>query len=167
MKTFAVGLAVVGLVTMASADSLRSQIEAMDKKISSAMKKKDMKAFEKYVRAGVTSDFKYSEDGHSMTFDEMLATMKQSFAQMGTVTQATSKILSLKEKGGNATAECKHMMAWTMVTPDKKTHKMSMVGTSTDVYKKVGKDWKMSSMSWKNGEMKMDGKKVDPSKMGG
>lgn len=167
MKSLTVTLAVVGLVAISSADSLRDQINASNKKIGKCMEKKDMDGFAKACKAGMTKDFKYMEGGQTMTFDQMFAQMKASFQQLTTVSSATSSIVKLTQKGDSATCLTKHVMKGTMMGPDKKKHTFEMGGTSTDVYKKVGKEWKMASMSWVNGDMKMDGKKMDPSKMGG
>lgn len=167
MKAITVSLTLVGLVAFASADSLKEQINASGVKIGNAMKKKDMKAFEKIVKAGVTSDFKYIENGQSMTFDQMFQMMKSSFTMMDKVTTAENKILSLKESGKSATAKVRHTMAGTMKLQDNKVHKFTMTGVSHDTYKKVGKEWKMSIMDWKESKMTMDGKPFDPTKMGG
>jgi hypothetical protein len=54
-----------------------------------------------------------------------------------------------------------------MMGPDKKSHTMSFSGTSTNTYVKVKGKWLMSVMSWGKSTMMMDGKPMDPSKMGG
>ncbi len=167
MKSLSVTLALVGLVAMSNASALRDEINSMNKKVGKCIIKRDIDGFTKLVKGGVTSDFKYSEDGKVMNFDEMVAMMKQGFAQQPAVTSANSTIVSLKEKGNAATAVCKHVMSGTMMGPDKKKHKFSMTGLSTETYKKIGKDWKMATMSWKNGDFMVDGKKADPAMMGG
>ena len=167
MKAITLSLTLVGLVAYASADSLKEQINTSSVKIGNAMKKKDMKAFEKIVKAGITSDFKYIENGQTMTFDQMFQMMKASFTTMDKVTMAETKILSVKESGKTATAKVRHTMVGTMKLQDNKTHKFTMTGVSVDSYKKIGKEWKMSVMDWKESKMTMDGKPFDPSKMGG
>ena len=165
MKLIAVSFAALSLVAISSAD-LRSDIKQMNAVVGNAMVKGDMKMLSKVIKAGVTNDFTYVEQGKTMTCDQMLETMKAGFSQMKT-TSAKTEIVSLKEKGNSGMATEKHMMTGTMTGPDKKTHKMSYVGTSTETYVKVGKEWKMSKMVWGMEKMMMDGKPMDMSKMAG
>ncbi|MBI1333643.1 MAG: hypothetical protein JST12_10410 [Armatimonadetes bacterium] len=167
MKTLTMAIAVLGVVSMASADSLKNQIAEMNKKVGKTIVKQDYKGFEKIVKAGVTKDFKYIEGGQTMNLDQMLAMVKQSFSPQMKVSKADSKILSFSQKAKSATATVKHTMVGKMMGPDKKWHSMTQEGTSTDTYTMVGKEWKMSSMSWGEMKMTMDGKPFDPSKAGG
>jgi hypothetical protein len=163
MKIFALSMAALSFAAISSAD-LRSEIKEMDAVVGNAMIKGDMKMLSKAIKAGVTNDFTYVEQGRSMTCDQMLETMKAGLSQMKT-TSARTQIVSLKEKGNSAMAVEKHMMAGMMTGPDKKTHKMSYVGTSTETYVKVGKEWKMSKMVWGMDKMMLDGKPMNPGKM--
>lgn len=166
MKLLTVTLAAVSLVAVSNAD-LRSDINAMNGRIGSAMVKGDMKALDAMMKAGMTKDFKYIEGGKTMTYDQMMVQMKASMSSMK-CTSAVAKLLTLKEKGNMATSTESHVMKGTMPPgADKKVHTMSFVGTSTNTYVKVGKDWKMSKMSWGKSTMMMDGKPMDMSKMGG
>lgn len=150
-----VGLA---LCVFASADNLRSQIEAMNKTMHTVMMKKDINGFVKAVKGGITSDFKYSEQGRSMTFDEMVAGMRQGFAMMQKMTAADSKIVSLKEKGNAATCTTGHVMKAVTMDGKKKPHKMEFTGTSIETYRKEKGKWKMASMTWSDQKITMDGK---------
>lgn len=165
MKLFSVIVVGVSFAAISSAD-LKSEINSMNSKIHVAMKKGDMKSLHSIMKSGVTKDFKYIEDGKTMTFDQMFEQMKGSMAMMK-LTNATTKVVSVKEKGTMGSSVEKHVMAGTMTGPDKKTHKMSFSGMSTNTYTKVGKAWMLKVMSWGKSEMMMDGKPMDMSKMGG
>ena len=165
MKLVTLSIAVLGLVAFSSAD-LKSEINTMNTKICAAMVKADFKAFEALVKNGVTSDFKYMEAGRTQTYSQMMEHMKGSFGQMK-LSSAKASIVSLKQKGDGAVSVEKHVMLGSMTGPDKKSHKITMTGNSTNTYKKVKGKWLMSVMSWGVMDMTMDGKKVDPSKMGG
>ena len=164
MKLFSVILVGVSFAAISSAD-LKSEINSMNSKIHAAMKKGDMKSLGMIMKAGVTKDFKYIEDGKTMTFDQMFEQMKGSLSMMK-LTKASTQVVSVKEKGTMGTSVEKHVMAGTMTGPDKKTHKVSFSGVSTNSYTKAGKAWMLKVMSWGKSEMLMDGKPVDMSKMG-
>src|SRR5438309_2058882 len=117
MKASAFIVLFVAVSALGHADSLKSEIQKMNKPISNAMRKKDVAAFKKVVKGGVTSDFKYSEDGRALTFDQMIDGMKQGFAMYSTITRADSKIVSVREKGSSGTAVEKHTMLGTMLDP--------------------------------------------------
>ena len=158
MKRFAVVFALLAGCVVVNASDLRSEIEAMNKVVQSAFLKRDIGAFEKAVKSRVTKDFKYSEEGKSMSFDQMVALMKQSFAMSSKVTKADSKIMSLKEKGNSGTCTTSHDMVMVMVDEKKKTHTMGFAGTSTETFVKEKGKWLMSSMTWGEQKMTMDGK---------
>ncbi|MEI7985902.1 MAG: nuclear transport factor 2 family protein [Armatimonadota bacterium] len=165
MKLFSVIVVGVSFAAISSAD-LKSEINSMNSKIHLAMKKGDMKTCSAIMKAGVTKDFKYIEGGKTMTFDQMMEQMKASMSMMK-LTKVSTSIVSLKEKGGMGTSVEKHVMEGTMTGPDKKSHTMSFSGNSTNTYRKVGKAWMLSVMSWGKNTMMMDGKPMDMSKMGG
>lgn len=165
MKLFAVTLAAFSIVAISSAD-LKSEINSMNSKIHTAMKKGDMKGCGMIMKSGVTKDFKYIEGGKTMTFDQMFEQMKASMSAMK-LTNASTKVMSVKEKGSMGTSVEKHIMEGTITGPDKKSHKMSFSGVSTNTYVKVGKAWMLKVMNWGKSEMLMDGKPMDMSKMGG
>ncbi|MBS1724957.1 MAG: hypothetical protein JSS66_18615 [Armatimonadetes bacterium] len=161
-------LATCLLVTsVAHAANLRSSINSMASKVHATFMKKDADAFAKVVRPAVTSDFKYVENGKTMTFDEMVEGMRQGLAQMSKITSATTKILTLTEKGNMGSTTEMHTMSGVNMGQDKKMHKMTFSGKTKCEYRKVKGTWKMASMTWVSQTMTMDGKKMDPSKMGG
>lgn len=145
---------------MASAASLRTEINSMNHMIAKVMMKKDIEGFRKIVKGSITSDFTYTENGQSMNFDKMVDGMKQGFASLSKVTAVSSSIVSLKQTTNSATATMKHSMSGIMIDEKKKSHKMVFTGTSVDTYRKVNGKWKMSSMNWKASKMMMDGKEV-------
>lgn len=124
------------------------------------MKKKDFATLSKQMKAGTTSDFKYTEEGKTQTFDQMMQNMKMGLGMMNKLTVCSTKLLTLKEKGDKAVATNQHMMVGTMTAPDKKTHTMSFSGVSENTYVKQGGKWKMASMTWKSMKQTMDGKPI-------
>lgn len=130
----------------------------------SVMMHKDIDGFVKVVKGGTTEDFKYSENGRDMTFDQMVDGMKQGFAMLSKVVSADSKLLTLEEHGDSATSTTRHSMLG--ITQDGK-HKMGFTGTSVETYRKENGKWLMASMAWKSEQMTMDGKPMSPEQMGG
>ncbi len=167
MRKFAF-LAMLGAtVCVANADSLKSTVEAMNKKVNAAIVKLDVKAFVAATKPYCTKDFKHTEYGRSTGYDEMVATMKTGLASIKKMKSSTTVVKKVEEKGGKGTVWTVHRSEGTMMGPDKKAHKFTMDGESTSTYVKEGKVWKVSSMTWTKSDMKMDGKTFDPSKMGG
>jgi len=122
------------------------------------MMKKDVNGLEKAMKAGVTSNFVYIENGQKQTFAEMMTNMKMGIGMMKKITVAKTKILSVKETGNKAVAMEEHTMVGTMVGPDKKTHTSGFTGVAEETYVKEGGKWKMAKMVWKSQKMTMDGK---------
>lgn len=166
MKALAIVISLSALVCSSVAQSLRSQINSADKKVQKFMMANDAKGFKSYLKTAVTSDFQYVEAGQKMGFDEMCDHVTQGMSQMHT-TKASSKILSLHQKGNMATASIMHKMQGKTSGPDHKTHMMSFEGVSMDTYVKQGGKWKMSRMEWGKQTMKMDGKPMNMNAAGG
>jgi len=166
MKARALLFVLVATAAMANAQSLKSQIHKMNGPISKVMMKKDIDGFKKIVQNSVTPDFKYSEDGRSMSFDQMVDGMKQGFAMYSKVTSAKTKVVSVKEKGNDGTAVEQHTMKGITMGPDKKSHKVVFVGTSNETYKKVNGKWLMATMEMKTDKLTMDGKAMPMPNMG-
>lgn len=158
MKATALTFALLCAFGFAHADDLRSQLDASNKAITSAMKKKDAAALTKAMKDGVTADFKYTEAGKSQTFAQMLENMKMGLAMIDKITVCEAKILTLKQKGNTATGTVEHKMVGTVKGPDKKVHSMSFTGVSANTFVKQGNKWKMASMTWKSQKQTMDGK---------
>jgi hypothetical protein len=158
MKSFAFGILLLSALTGAQAQSLKAQIASSDKTVDKLFLAKDMKGFATFMKAGVTSNFVYEEDGHSMSFDKMCQVMTMSFTRMQKVTQADSKTIDLLETGNTAVATTYHAMAAVMSGSDKKNHKLTYTGTSKDTYIKQGGKWKLSKMAWSNDKTLIDGK---------
>ena len=152
---------------MANAQSLKSQIRKVDGPICKAMMRKDIEGFKKIVKGATTPDFKYSEGGPAMGFDDMIQGMKQGFAMYSKITKAETKLVSVKEKGTEGSSVEKHTMVGMMMGPDKKSHKVAFMGTSNSTYKKVNGKWLMASMNMKTDKMTMDGKPMAAPPMGG
>jgi hypothetical protein len=158
MKVLSVAVALIGILAFAQADEVRSQIEASNKAISSMMLKKDLPGLEKAMKAGLTKNFVYIENGKSQNFTQMFENMKMGISSMKKITVASTKILSLKQKGNVVTCSMSHTMGGTMDGPDKKEHTSVFSGVADETYVKEGGKWKMSKMVWKSTKMTMDGK---------
>lgn len=158
---FAIGL--VALSATAGA-SLKSEIEAINKPIKAAFMARDVDGFKKVIQPHMTPDFKYTEGDRTMNFDQMIEGIKQGFSMYSKMTHVSMAVLSVKEHGDKGTAVERQAMNGVVKGPDKKDHKTSYVGLSTETYRKVNGEWKMASMSIKMEKMTMDGK---PMPMGG
>ena len=161
MKGIAIAISLFAVIASANAQSLRSQIEAADKTIHKCFIAKDVKGFATFLKGEVTSNFQYVEAGKAMNFDQMVKGMDQGLAGFSKITKADSKIVTLVEKGNTASATIHHTMEGTMVGQDKKTHKMTFTGLSTDNYVKQAGKWKMSKMTWGKQTMLLDGKPMN------
>jgi ketosteroid isomerase-like protein len=157
----------LGLLSVACADTIQSQVNATSAAVCKAMMNKDMNAFSAAMKDHVTPDFKYFETKTSKptTYDQMVAGMKMGLASFTKITAVETKILNLKTVGDTTTIISSHHLAGLISGPDKKSHSMAFNGTTTDVYKKVGTTWKEASMTWNTQESRMDGHLVKPGKM--
>lgn len=166
MKVISLSLALLGALTMASADTLSDQINSTNASVCKAMQKKDMTAFAKILKPITAPDFVYSETGQKpMGFDQMVAGMKMGLGAMSKITYVNSHILTIKGGGKTKVASIVHEMAGVMPDPKKKTHTMSYKLISQDKYELKGGKWLWKSMTITSTQMKMDGKAFDPSKM--
>lgn len=159
MKKHILLLSVVSLAAVSQAD-VRTDLHAANKKLDAAIKAKDVKTVEATMKANVTSDFKYIEGGKTQDFKTFIGNLNMSIVMMEKVTSASSRILSLNEKGNTATATVEHSIAGTMKTGDKKTHTSNWTGTFTEEYRKVDGKWKMSKIVPTAQKYMMDGKPV-------
>jgi hypothetical protein len=160
MKPLTIAIALIAAIAVSRAADLRAQIEASNKVITTAMKKKDFATLSKEMKAGTTSDFKYMEAGKTQSFDQMMQNMKAGLGMMNKLTVCQAKVLTLKQKGNGATTTTEHTMVGTLMGQDKKSHTMSFTGVSENTYVNQGGKWKMSSMNWKSMKQMMDGKPV-------
>ncbi len=167
MKRLLFSFSFVLLACAAVAGPLQKQFEAQMAKIDKCLLNKDIAGFEKLVKPMVTKDYKHIEMGRTLTYDQMVAEMKQGVGMMNKVTVAKSRFLTFKQTGNTVVAKQSHRMEGTMTGPDKKSHIMAFVGVSVNTYRKEGGVWKMAIMNWTKQDMLMDGKPFDPSKMGG
>ena len=164
MRTITSILVALAVVGTASAD-LKSEIKTMNVAICKAFMKKDFVAADKVMRAGLAPNFKYIEAGKTETYDVMFQGVKGGLGALQKITSAKAVTSNLKIKGNTATGTTTHTIEAEMVM-NKKSHKMVMVGTSQDEYKKFGKSWKMTVMKWGSQTMTMDGKPMDAAAAG-
>lgn len=165
MRAIILSIGLLGLLSVALAEDLRTEVKSTADEVCKALMNKDIAGFSKALAGKVAPDFKYYDTPTTkpMTFDQMVATMKMGLGMMSKVTTAEERLVSLKTAGDTTTAITSHtMVGRTLPDKDKKFHTMSFVGVSVDVYKKVGGTWKLSSMTWKSTEQKIDGHRQKP-----
>lgn len=167
MKRILSATSLIILVSAAHAGPVQKQLEAQMAKIDRCLLNKDFAGFEKLCRGSMTKDFKHIEMGRALTFDQMLAQMKQGMGMMSKINLVKSKFTSFKQTGNKIVVNQSHLMKGVMIGEDKKSHTMSFSGVSMNTYRKEGGVWKMAIMNWTKQDMLMDGKPFDPSKMGG
>lgn len=161
-------LALAGLTGVVHAQGLKAQLESDMAKISAALAKKDLAAFEKLTRPHCTADYKHIENGKAMNYDEMLKTMKQGMGMMTKMRKVQTKMLTFKQNGNKAVATFAHEMVGELPPgEDKKVHVMGFKGVSQNSYRKEGGKWKMSEMKWNSQTMMMDGKPMGAPSGGG
>jgi len=123
---------------------------------------KDVKGAEAAMKASVTSDFKYMQDGKPQDFKTFMSNFTASIVMMEKVTSSSSRFISLKEHGNTATGHVELMMKGVMKNPDKTLHKIDWTGAFTEEYRKVGGKWKTAVMTAGKQKFLVDGK---PAKM--
>ncbi len=163
-------LAGFGTVARADDKAVRKEIEAGYKKLSAAMKAKDING----IMALGTVDFSMKQPGRpAQNGEQVKKEMEQNFAMAKSMSMST-KVKKLNVKGDTATAMTEMTGRMTMVDtqgmfgPKGKTHKMSDAGTSKDIWAKTPIGWKVKSVEVLTYKATMDGKPFDPMKaMGG
>jgi hypothetical protein len=164
MKAISISVALLGLVAVSTAESLRDHLNMMSKRTTAAIKRKDMKGFASCMMMCTTKDFKYSENGQTMTLNQMLDGMKMGVGSFTKLTKVKSNVMTVQEQGDKANVTMNHLMSGYVLGPDKKRYTLSYGGNSVDTFVKVGKSWKQTSMEWKNSTMLFNGKPFDPMK---
>jgi ketosteroid isomerase-like protein len=154
-------LAVVAVAGIAHSD-LRSELKASRAKIEKATKAKDAKAAEAAYEEFVTPDFKYVQDGSAQDFKTFVDNFTSGFAMMDKISTSSSRVISLKEHGNEATGEVEMHMLATMKGSDKKTQAINYTGIFTEQFRKVDGKWKMAVMTAGKQKFLVDGK---PAKM--
>ena len=153
-------LSLIAVAGLSHAD-LRSELNAFHAKVERASKAKDVKGAEAAYRAGVTSDFKYVQDGQTQDLKTFLANFSASIAMTDKVTSASVRIISLTEHGNKATGKVERRMKGT-IKMQQKLHSIDWTGLFTEEYRKVGGKWKTATMTAGKQKFLMDGK---PAKM--
>ena len=166
MKIQLFALALIATAGTASASSLRSEIETMNRAVLRSMMKQDISMFVRLEKGNVTPDFKYTESGQSLDFDTMVKMMKKGFAMYTKMVSATTKTIKVTENGKTGTSMSIHHTAGKIMGADKKSHLLVVDGKSSGTYVKVNGKWMMSGMHWLSTKMTMDGKPMAPEKMG-
>jgi hypothetical protein len=158
----------VSLFALAAASSsnadFKKWLTGFSKQVSAAFAKKDAAFFERIS----TPDFSYTDSaGRKEDKKTSMANMRQMFAMSDSV-QAEFKVLSVSVKGNTARANVDgHFVTVMKPGEDGKKHTMDMTTHTMETYKKSGKTWLIQKIvETRPGKALMDGKPVDPSKMG-
>jgi hypothetical protein len=154
-------LAAVFVSAHASAPaSLKAWIGANDKRMQTALKHRDLAALTSFIKANVTSDYRYSDGVHKpMGIDGVIATMKRNLATYFDLDEETT-VLSVDEHGNIGSAISKETTSGVFIGRDKRPHRFSVTSTSNSKYRKLSGDWKTCGKTLKMVEMTVDGKPV-------
>jgi len=138
----------------------KKDIKAVYVKVVNAMKAKDLKA----VFATGTQDFSYTENGKTMSGDELSNMMQQQFQMIKGTPKVKMNVVSCKITGAMAEVVSTDASEMMISGEDGKTHKLVSTGKSKDELVKTDKGWLMKSVTILSSAMTLDGKPYDPSK---
>jgi hypothetical protein len=162
MKRYILVFAIFALCAISgAADALRTQIDARTKAIHAAVMKRDLVAYGKAIRAGVTKDFKCIQSGKTVSFDNMVASMSGIIAPATKMSSEEAILLSLVIRGDTATGTTEHKIKGISTDPEGVNHKIAFYGTSVETYRKVKGKWLLSKLTWRTRQMTVAGKPVD------
>jgi ketosteroid isomerase-like protein len=150
-------LSLIGVTAVVRADD-RKEIDALYNKVASAMMAKDLNG----ILATGTKDFSYTEDGKTMTGEQISAQMKQQFQMVKGPIKCKMTVLSCKITGKTATVLSSETSEMQIDEQDGKPHKYTSVGKSKDICVKTDKGWLMKSVTVVSSTMTRDGKPFDP-----
>ncbi len=145
--------------TAAGDTALQKTLQETYDKCVAATKKRD-----ESVLAGVRSrDFVYKEaNGKTYTRDQVEDGERRSLAQVQTITSVSSKIDSVTQAGGKATATVRQSFVGTVMDAQSKPHVMNMTTTTRDTWTQGRDGWKLQSVSVMGHQDTRDGKAFDP-----
>ncbi len=152
-------------VAASSDGDFKKFITAEIPKMNMAFNKKDVSYFEKVG----TDNFTETQGGKTAKKAEAMASLKQLFSMASSI-DCKYSILSCASKGNTGTVLMHGILKTTMpaATAKGKSQSMVMDMTEKQTWVKVGKNWKISSLSEaKPLKMTVNGKPMDPSKMHG
>lgn len=170
MKRLFVGAAFAAfLCSQAMPADANSEFKAfmmkMQSRVERAFAQKDWRFFESIS----TPDFTYRERGRTTTRKQSMEQMKQGFAACESMS-GKFKLLSSRVSGNTATAMLSGHFVMKL-KPTKKGQKGSVMTSdmwTKETWVRSGNTWKIKKIEEvKPSKMTMDGKPVDPSKMGG
>lgn len=158
------GIAVASAFARDANADFKKYVAGIIPKIARALESSDVKFFDSIS----TPDFTEVEGGKSYSKADALKEMK-SMKAMVKSTKCTMTMTSAKLVGDKGISEA-HGSLHTVMKPDKsgKSHTMDIEFWSKQTWVKSGNGWKMQKLEdTKPSKMKMDGKPMDMSKMGG
>lgn len=152
-------LIALGMVGVSVRADDRKEINALYKKLTTAMKKKDVKT----VMALATSDFSMKmPNGQVQKADAIEASMKQMFSGTKSIDKLETKIDSLKIQGNKAVAVSTTAFACTMQDAQGQRHKYTENSTSRDYLVKTKKGWRFKRTEALKAKVTLDGRAFDP-----
>ncbi len=153
----------MGSFAFADNASIKKDLGAEYDKFAKNYLAKDITSIEKQV----TEDFKWKRlNGQVLGKKEAIATMKQEMAQVGKDTKITQKLNKVTAKGATVVVDAVGTVTMSAPGQDGKIHKMEAGGASIDTWVKTNSGWKMKGVEEKTMELKIDGKKINPSRLG-
>ncbi|MHB8636197.1 MAG: nuclear transport factor 2 family protein [Fimbriimonadaceae bacterium] len=160
MKLCAVCCALFILAGVAGAEDVRAVAKATYSAVDRAFVARDIKAVDAAMRPRTTTDFKMISGGESLNYSGAMANFRNVFVVFGKISSSTTKIVSCKQHGASATIRVLGTLAATVKGPDGKVHRVNLVNTSEDVWKRVGGKWKCASSTTIKESTMLDGKLV-------
>ena len=132
----------------------KADIAALYRRVSAALMAKDVKG----VVACSTPDYVAIENGTKMDLKQSQTMLEMEFQSMKSIKEFSYTPAKVEVKGTNATVLSNVKMTATMGSPDGKTHKLAVTGTSKELLVKTPNGWLIKSMETLSSAASMDGK---------
>jgi ketosteroid isomerase-like protein len=153
-----IALAFIGLSTVAAAHaSLKSEVEAVNKRIAAALMKRDVDRYKKILRSYTSADVVYIYGDQVGGFEQMVGSLRFEFSRYTKMANVSIEVLAVKEHGASGTVTQRHTLEAT-VKGTRKPHTIAYVEVATDNYRKVNGLWKMVRRSTRFEKFTEDGK---------
>src|SRR5207249_4580422 len=150
-------LLVIAVVSLADA---KREIQAVYNKLTTAMKKGDIKG----MMSVTTPDFTMKEHGQVSNAAQVQQQMQAMIAGGMKMKKVVMKVQSVSVNGDTDTATSNDIMDSMMKMPDGKMHRMQSEGKSKGILVKTPQGWKFKYAEMISSKDLMDGKPFDPTK---
>lgn len=146
---------VLCLSLVAFAQDAKTVIQQRYAALNASVLKNDYPAIEKWLKTYATTDFMYtSHDKKQYKLKGFIQGMKEMTKQITKVNSSKYKITSWKVTSSKVTADV-HTEMEALVSYDENKLRLTDKSDSTDVWVKVGSDWKVKSMTQTKADTQM------------